>query len=889
MIFWRKLRTLFSRNRLEQEMTAEMQAHFDELAERHRAEGIAPEEARYAAMRDFGGVEQIKERCRDEWEIRWLEGLWRDLRFSCRSLRRSPVFTATVVMTLALCLGANSAVFTVLYGMVLKPLPFHDPGQIVEVYNSRPNSGQLKQRVSVAQYLDYRKQADLFERFALWDGWMFNVGEESIAERLIGMKVTPEYFALLGAPPLLGRYFTEEECAPGRDAVVVLTQDYWETHYHADPAVLNRVVRLSRRAFTIVGVAPRSVQQVTAAPMLFKPLEWTAEATTPQWRLVGMGTMYARVKPGVAPGEALAQLQTLEERFRDRVADPAARENLYQGGFRMRLGQVRAEQTQPIRNGLLLLQGGACLVLLLGCVNVASLMLARANARQVELAVRQALGASRGALARQLLVEAGLLALAGGVAGLGLAWASLRVINAYTTTIVFGSPEVTLDGQIIIVTLVVVVGVALSIGLLPVSRTWRERESCAGGLHGGARGTSRGSSIRVVSGGLVIAQVALALMLLVGAGLLVRSFAKVMATDPGFDAAKVIHVRVAVDHSYASQESIRAAQSRLIEKLRDIPGVESVAYSIFMPGYDGLKPSALPLRGMPPGKDGAYPTAVVHGVSPEFLSTMGIRLLEGRNFTAADLMPGARQVVIVDRRFAERHFPGRSAVGALFAFGPKPKSPEEATMIVGVAEAVKFVGLDDRNGTADAYVAVNLGMGGVSIELRTTRTLADMLPLIRAQVRSVDPALPIYQAQTLRMHLDDAAANRRGVMWLLGAFAGVALLLAAVGIYGMLAYDVTQRTREIGIRGAIGATRGQIIGLILRQGILKAGLGLAIGLAGAFGLSRFLESMLYEVEPWDPLVFTGAPLFLLMVAFLACWLPAWRAAKVDPIQALRSE
>lgn len=463
------------------------------------------------------------------------------------------------------------------------------------------------------------------------------------------------------------------------------------------------------------------------------------------------------------------------------------------------------------------------------------------------------------------------------------------MINAYTTTIIFGSPEVTLDGEILVVALVAVLAVALSIGLLPVLKTWRGSESSVGRVHGASRGTSRGRSSRVASGGLVIAQVALALMLLVGAGLLVRSFAKVMATDPGFDAAKIVHVRVAVDHSYPNQESIRAAQNRMLEKLREIPGVESVAYSIFMPGYDQLKPSALPIRGMPPGKDGAYPTAVVHGVSPEFLPTMGIRLLEGRNVTAADLRPGARQVVIVDRRFVERHFQGRSAVGALFAFGPNPKKPEEAAMIVGVAEAVKFAGLDDRNGAADAYVAINLGMGGVSFELRTSRTLADLLPLVRAQLRSVDPALPIYQAQTLQMHLDDTVANRRGVMWLLGAFAGVALLLAAVGIYGMLAYEVTQRTKEIGIRGAIGATRGQIVGLILWQGMRKAGLGLAIGLIGAFGLSRFLESLLYEVEPRDPLVFAGAPLLLLLVALLACWLPARRAAKVEPIEALRYE
>jgi predicted permease len=387
---------------------------------------------------------------------------------------------------------------------------------------------------------------------------------------------------------------------------------------------------------------------------------------------------------------------------------------------------------------------------------------------------------------------------------------------------------------------------------------------------------------------LVSTQLALALVLLVGAGLLVRSFSKVMAINPGFD-PKVIHTRVALDSSYKNVASAQAALTRIMEKMREIPGVESAAYSSAMPGYGQLKRTSVPLHGMPPGKEASDPSAILLPVSPEFLPTMGVRLLEGRNFSAADLLPGARSVYIVDRKFAEQYFPDRSAVGQLLDFGPPTTKPEEAPVIVGVAEFAKFGGLDERGDDPYIYSAMSLRTGGISIELRTTRTFADMLPLMRAQVRSVDAGIPIYQAMTMQMQLDDLGANRRGVMWLLGAFAGIALILSAVGLSGMLAYEVTQRTREIGIRGAIGATRGQIVALILRQGLWRAGVGLGLGLTAAFCLSRYLGSLLYDVDPKDPLVFSAVALALFAVAWLASWLPARRAARIDPIVALRSE
>ncbi len=866
-------------------MSDEMQMHLDGLTERNLAKGMSPKKARYAAMREFGGVEQIKERARDERGWVWLGNLWRDLRFSFRSLRRAMAFSLAVIATLVLCIGANTTIFSVLYGMVLKPLPFHEAEQIVGIHNSTTKSGQKRQRVSTSQYLDYKVHADLLEHVAIWQGWMFNINGDETTDRLIGMMVTADYFDVLGIEPLLGRFFSEKECEAGRDAVVVLTQSFWETHFSGDPSVLGSRIRLSRREYTIIGVAPRSMEEIGAAPVLMRPYVWPDRYNAPKHRLTGMANMWARVKSGVAHGAALAQLQTLEDHFRESVADPALKGFLAEGGHRMGLGQLRAEQTKSIKKGLLLLQAAALLVLLLGCVNVSSLMLARVNTRWSELLIRRALGAGRTALARQLILESLLLVVTGAMLALILSSVSLQVINVYTAKIIFGSQPVVIDREVLGLTLVASLVIAVFIGVLPVLRIWRTSGSQAS-FSSTSRGGSAGGGIRTTSSVLVITQVALALILLIGAGLLIRSFGKVMKVNPGFDAERIIHLRIAPDSSYKDLDSVKAVHRRFLERLREIPGVEFVAYSSFMPGYIGLRPTTFPLRSMTAGKDSTYPVAIPLGVSPEFFRTMGIRLLEGRNFTGADVEPNARRVLIADRRFAEQYFPEGNAVGQLFASEEKDQDPDSMPMIVGVAEVAKFSGLDSRSDPPYLYMASQLGF---SFELRTSRTLSDLLPVIRSQLREVDPELPIYQVQTMQMHLDDMGANRRGVMWLLGVFAGIALILAAVGLYGMLAYDVTSRTREIGIRGAIGATREQIVTLVLRQGLLKTGLGVAIGISGALILSRYLESSLYEVDARDPLVFIGGAAVLIVVALLACWLPARRAAKVDPMEALRAE
>jgi putative ABC transport system permease protein len=876
------------RDRGERELNDEIESHLQLHIDDNVRAGMTSTEARRQAVLKLGGVESVKEAMRDRRRLPWLEHIAQDVRFAVRSLRKAKAFSLTVVATLALCIWANISVLSVLYGLVLKRLPFHDAGQVVAIHNTRPMAGQINQLSGVAQYLDYKAHADLFADFALWKGWMFNLSEDSGTSRYVGMRATPEFFSVLGLQPLLGRFFTADECVPGRDQVAVLTQSFWETQFHRDPAIVGREVRLSGIPFIIVGVMPRRFEEWSVAPLLLKPYEWRPADENPQWRLEQMGNLWARIKPSVDHRAALAQLQTLEDRNRDNLADPTLRESLYRGGHRIALAQLRTQQTEPIKNAVLLLQGGAMFVLLLGCVNVASLMLARANTRGAEFAVRQTLGASHWALSRQLLTEAALLTLSGGALGLVLAGASIRFINTYMGDVIYGIPPVRVDAGLIGLTVLVSLVVTVLIGLLPILRLCR-----AGDLHGsiqkGARGASASGGIRAMSGMLVIAQVALALILLIGAGLLLRSFAKVMAIDPGFAAAKVLHARIAYNESYTEPAKLQGLQLRILEKMRAISGVEAVAYSDRLPGFSDNLTLTLPVRGMAAGPDGMQPTAALFQVSPDYFRTMGIRLLDGRDFTAADLRPGARPAVIIDRKFAERYFSGRSPVGEVFAVGPAGQKPEEAPIIVGVVEVARVNGLEDNNRAPYVYIALDTPRGGLSVELRTTRAFADIFPLIRAAVRDVDPALPIYQAQLMQTQLDKAAANRRGVMSLLGTFAGLALLLSAVGIYGMLAYDVTQRTREIGIRGAIGATRRQIVAMILQQGLWKAGVGLMIGLIGAFFLTRTMRALLFEVQPNDPLIFCAVPALLMLVTLLASWFPARRAAKVDPIVALRCE
>lgn len=814
----------------------------------------------------------------------WADALRQELRFSIRSLRRAPGFSAAVILTFLLCIGANTTVFSVLYGLILKPLPFHDAGQLVEVYQSLPKLDQPKRRMSVAQYADYKANADLFEGFALWTVWTFNIGEDSDPERGVGARVTADYFRLVGVQPLLGRFFTLEESTPGKDNVVVLPQSYWEKKFFADPTVIGRVIRLGGVSFTIVGVAPRMLEELNADAILLKPYEFSIQQTTPNTRLAQNGTLYARVKPGVAHGVALAQLATIEQRFQQ-TAPAGMRDFLERGGFRLGLGQVRVEQTKSIHAALWILQAGALFVLLLGCANVANLMLARANARQAELSIRQALGAGRAALARQMLLEGLLLTGTGAALGCGGCWAALRLVNRYTASAVREAQSVRLNAAVLVATAIGAIAVATLVAVLPVLRAWRA--NVLGGLQSGSRGASAGGSARAASKVLITGQVAVALVLLVGGGLLLRSFGKVMAVDPGFDPQHVIQGRVVFGGPSSTPAELHSTAELILARMREIPGVEKVGATSSFAVYNSFPISALPLRRAPPASPDLAPRASIIWATPEYFDAMGMRLLQGRLFDDSDLRPDSRPVLVVDQHFAERNFPNRSPIGETLLTGANTP-PEKAPIIIGVVTNAKLTGPEDRSGVPFVFMPLRLGTA-FSIVLRTHQPSAQLIAAMRTKLRSVDPSAPLYGVGTLREGLDWLLTNRRGVMWLLGAFAIIALLLSAVGIYGMLAYDVSQRTREIGVRAAIGASQRQIVALIFRQAMGMTGTGMIVGLLLAGYLSRFMSSLLFDVKPWDLVAYVTVATALLLVNLLSSWLPARRAARIDPMVALRAE
>ena len=557
-------------------------------------------------------------------------------------------------------------------------------------------------------------------------------------------------------------------------------------------------------------------------------------------------------------------------------------------GMTMNVGGVQEQRVQPLRSTLLMLQGGVAFVLLIGCVNVANLLLVRANARQSELAVRSALGAAHMTIARQFLLEGLLLTSLGALLGLGVAWGALRMTNYYLAKMLPQSLPASLDWRVLGFAVGLTAVIGLIIGLIPVVHILRT--NLASVIQSSSRSASSSRGVRALSGVLVVAQVAVALILLTGAGLLIQSFAQALRVDTGLQAGNVVTARIALTREHrSSDEAANKIRERLLQAMRGIPGVTSVALAFSTPFQGGLPINAFTLENdtLPPGapQPGAYRVIV----TPGYLETLGLKLVEGRFYEEADMAPG-RRLFVVDQSFARKFFPNGSAIGGRFSFGGRPAKPEEWPVIIGVVKDVPHNGVEEKSGNPFIYQIMQGGRpGGLTMFLRTNRPAGDVVSALRSQIRNLDPALPLYEAGGLEEAVDSSFDSRRVVMFLLAAFAILAVFLSALGIYGVLAYDVSQRTREIGVRSAIGASRGQIATLILRQGLWKGGIGVGLGLVGAALLSSSIKTLLFNVRPTDPAVYAAVSLVLIAVALLASYLPARRASRIDPLVALRDE
>ncbi|RXK54580.1 ABC transporter permease [Oleiharenicola lentus] len=816
---------------------------------------------------------------------RWLDAWRSDLRFSLRSLRRAPGFSLAVGCTLLVCIGPNTAILSALHALVLKPLPFPDPGSLHIISNvADKNAGQVAQG-SMPQYRDFKEHADLFAGFAVIQHQNITLDNEEVPIRIPNDWVSADYFDLLGVKPLLGRFFTPEEETPGRDRVLVLSHDFWQSHYQGDPGVIGRVLHAGGLDYTIVGVAPPSLAVLSKPTCFFQPYAPPPHRLRPEARYSRDCILYARLRPGVALSAGLEQLTALERRFRDEQAGPQLRTFLEAGGYRLAATPLGPGEVVGDMKLLWLLQGGALLVLLIGGVNVVNLFLARLNAKRAELAIRVALGAGQLTLLRQVLMESALLTGAATIAGLGFAAGAIQMFNLYLPLISRMAPPVTLPWSVVAAVIAAAALVSVVIGLLPHLLLWRT------GLRlGDNRAATTGSGGRTASSLLVVTQVAVATVLLVGAGLMIRSFAKVLAVDPGFDAARIVQGRIALPPRYREKEANLDVQRRIQAALREIPGVENAAQVggfVLVPNITGVP---FVIRDDPRGAGETPPLAYIYFVSPEYFAAMGMRVLEGRGFTEADDL-AKEPVVVVDQTFVERYSADRLVLGRELGPGAGERPANYVwPRVVGVVNRANLRGLEQRDSLPFIFLPTNGGQTpGFNVIVRSARPTADILRDIRTKLRAIDPTLPLYATGSLQEGIDSMLLPRRGIMLLLAVFSGFALLLAAIGLYGVLAYDVTQRTREIGIRGALGATRAQIVSLVLNQSLWKTACGLGAGLLGSWFLTRSLQALLFDITASDPLSYLAVSATLLVVAGLASWLPARRAATVDPIIALRAD
>jgi predicted permease len=809
-----------------------------------------------------------------------------DLRHALRLLRKSKGFTATTLLTLALCIGATTAIFSIVYSLMLRPLPFHEPQRIVEIFTTARKAGLTKMPSNVVQYLDFSKNSSSYETLALWspDEGMF--GAEGSAERIRGASMSAELFDLLRVKPLLGSFFTRENNHAGQDNVVVLTQSFWEQQFGEDPAILGKTIRVDGETLKIIGIAPRAMSAFDAQMKYFRPLTWKPEQENSGGRFALYIFLFGRLKPGVTIAQANAEANLLDKRFYD-AAVPPVRSFMDRSGVRVEVGEFQAERVQPVRSTLLLLQGGVAFVLLIGCVNVANLLLVRSNLRQSELAIRSALGASRGSIARQLVTESLLLTTLGAVLGVGLAWGALRAFNYFVAKMLPQSLPSVLDLRVLGFAALLTLVVGLLIGLIPVFHVLRT--NLVESIQRSSRSVSSGRGVRVLSGILVITQVAVALVLLTGAGLLIHSFARVLQVDPGLDPRNVVIGQIALPAAHrGSDEAAKGIRERLQRAFGEIPGVSAVAFSFSTPfrGGIGINAPTLADDPLPPGspQPGAWRVVVSQG----YLDTLRLRLVDGRFFEPQDLEKPGR-IFVIDESFARKYFPKGSAIGGRISFSGRPEKDADWPTIIGVVHDVPHNGVEDQSGNPFVYELAQGRPGGMTWFLRTERSPGAVMAEMREKLHGIDPAIPLFETSTLQEEMSGSFDNRRAVMLLLVAFAGLALFLSALGIYGVLAYDVSQRTREIGIRGAMGASRGQLVAMVLKQGLWKVAVGLVAGLIGAGMLSRSMTSLLFEVKPADPVVYLGVSLVLLLVAALASYVPARRAARIDPMVALRYE
>ena len=872
--FRRRVRLVFDRAAIEREMDEEMRFHLEMEAEELGRFGTA--DARRVAQRRFGGVARYQDDSRDARGGRWLEELRQDSRYALRVLGRGRGFVAVSVLTLALGVGANTAIFSVVRGVLLRGLPYADPGRLVAIASVINGASSA---ASPPDFFDWRSEAQSFSGLAadfLSTTALTGSGE---AERLTQARVTSNFFDVVGLQPSRGRGFRAGEDALSAPRVVVLSDGLWRRRFGADPSIIGRTILLDDFPTTVIGIAPPQLR-LPAAVDVWMTTRFDTRDVAPAARGARWVQVIGRLGPGRTRAGALSEMNTIAARLA--LADP--RHNV---GVTTQVTPLQEDLVGAVRTPLLILLGAVGLVMLIACVNVASLSLSRTAARDTELAVRTALGAGRARIARQILTESLTLSLGGGVAGVALAALATRALVALAPGDLPLVDSVHLDGIVFVFALGITVLSGLLFGAMPAI------EGARRGAHDRLRAGQRGATVGPRSGrlrhALVVAEVALAITLLAGAGLLMRSFARLTTVDPGFRPGNVATLSFALSPvRYPDAARQEQFASTLLARLEETPGITSAGMSFSLPLSGSGFGLTFAIGGRPEVNGPDEPRAQVRVATPDYFRTMGIPLLRGRSFTAQD-RAGSTPVVVISQEAARRYWPNEDPIGQTLVTGWHHGGQAFGGTVVGVVGDVRQFSLASKPSAHIYGLLAQWPLDELSIVLYSTAAPAATLASARDVVRSLDPQLPVFDARPLDSFVRESIAERRFYALLLTTFAALALLLAAVGIYGVIAYSVQQRRRELGIRIALGASRERVVAMVVRQGMALAILGAAVGLAGAGMLTRVLKGQLFGVSTTDPLTFVAVPAILVLVALVACVIPARRALATDPASAIRAE
>jgi predicted permease len=878
------LRNLLQRPRADRDLHAELNSYVDELAAEKVRAGMQPADARRAAFAEAGGVEPVKEEVRDVRAGALLDVLSRDVRFAARSLARTPSFTIAAVLALALGIGANTAILSVIDSVLLRPLAYADADRlgVILLFGTDP--------VSPANIDDWRRLTRSYTDIAAAEAWSANLGGVDEPERLTGIRVSAGMFPLLGVAPTLGRVFTDEEDRAGNDHVVVLSHGLWQRRFGGDKQVVGRQVLLQGEPYTVVGVMPASFQ---FAPFwitnseLWAPL--SLESRVGGARGANSLRAFVRLRPGATFAQAREELRAVTARLEQEF--PGSNRNV-------ELVPLKERVVGNVRTPLVILLVAVSFVLLIACANVGHMLLARAAARHRELAVRTALGATMKRLVAQLLVESAMLATAGAVVGLGIAHFALKALVAGAPGMIPRVATVGIDGRVLAMTIAISAIAAIAFGLVPALRA--ANVDLAGAFRDGDRASTEGRGRHRLRNGLVASEFALALILLVGAGLLIRSFAALRHVDAGFNPRNLVTMSVSVSGTRFIEPSLRTSFfDDVLGRVQALPGVGTASYINHLPMAGDQWGFPYAVEGRPRPKPGEAPSATYRVVYPGYFRTMRLPLLEGRDFNVSDRLDGPR-VVVVNEHFAQKQWPGESAIGKRITIS-RDTTP---VTVVGVAkndvtgqwgapagDEMFLPFLQQRSyltNEASHYAYLTLVVRA-SCDGKPRCDATALAGPITSAIRGIERGVAISSIQSMETIVDRATAGSRFYVVLLTAFAAIALALAAVGIYGVMSYSVSRRANEIGIRIALGAEPGGVVRYIVSDGLRIAAAGAGVGLVGAFALTRLMEKLLYGVGATDPLTFVVVPLTLGAVAFVASYLPARRAASVDPLAALRAE